>query len=122
MKNYLILILFITQINIVPAQIDKIYSSLSENKKVELKSNAKGCLSLTMKEMNQSYSTNCEKPINFTINSLKLNDDRIDVSLTMHYFGNTKLVGFIEIKDNLLILSYGESSSSQQQVDKYILN
>jgi hypothetical protein len=39
----------------------------------------------------------------------------------MHYYGDMKLVGFLEIKDNVLVLTYGESATSQQQVDKYIL-
>jgi hypothetical protein len=39
----------------------------------------------------------------------------------MHYYGDMKLVGFLEIKDNVLVLTYGESSTSQQQVDKYKL-
>jgi hypothetical protein len=52
---------------------------------------------------------------------MALKGNRIEMSLTMHYYGDIKLVGFLEIKENILILSYGESSSGEQQVDKYKL-
>ena len=124
MKNTLVLILmlFISKICISQIQINEIYNSLQNNKILSYRSATKGCLEINKSSIKQSYDSGCEKPLNFTINSMTLKGNRIEIGLKMHYYGDTKLIGFIELKDNLLILSYGESTSSEQQVDKYQLN
>ena len=114
--------LFISKICISQIQINEIYNSLQNNKILSYRSATKGCLEINKSSIKQSYDSGCEKPLNFTINSMTLKGKRIEIGLTMHYYGDTKLIGFIELKDNLLILSYGESTSSEQQVDKYQLN
>ena len=104
------------------AQISEIFKNLNDGKELLFSGVNKGCLTITKNSMKQSYSDNCVKPIDFTINNMSLKDNKIQISLTMHYFGSDrKLVGFLEIKDNLLVLSYGDSSASEQQVDKYKL-
>jgi hypothetical protein len=70
--------------------------------------------------MKQSYSLNCEKPLDFTIKSMKLNGSKIELNLVMHYYGDLSLFGVIEIKDKQLILSYGETMSNRNQIDKYM--
>jgi hypothetical protein len=124
MKNTLVLILmlFISKICISQIQINEIYNGLQNNKVFSYKSATEGCLEINKSSIKQSYDSGCEKPLNFTINSMSLKGKRLEITLTMHYYGDTKLIGFLEIKDNLLILSYGESISSEQQVDKYKLN
>lgn len=118
----LILLFFILQTNFAQSEINKIFSSITNNQILKYNSNSKGCLTISLKEINQSYSDGCVKPINFTVSSIKLNNNRIDISLVMHFYGDQNLVGFIEIKDDLLVLSYGKSNNSQQQIDKYKLN
>ena len=118
----LIILFFTVQTNFAQSEIDKIFSSVTNNEVLKYNSNSKGCLSISLKEINQSYSDGCINPINFTVSSFKLNNNRIDISLTMHFYGDQDLVGYIVIKDDLLVLSYGKSNNSQQQVDKYKLN
>ena len=108
-------------IGLANAQITEIFKNLNDGKELLYSGMNKGCLTITKNSMKQSYSDNCVKPIDFTINNMILKDNKIQISLIMHYYGDVKLVGFLEIKDNLLVLSYGESSSSEQQVDKYKL-
>jgi len=103
------------------AQIAEINQNLTAGKELIYSAVNKGCLTITKNNIKQSYSENCAKPIDFTINNMALKGNRIEMSLTMHYYGNLKLVGFLEVKENILILSYGESSSGEQQVDKYKL-
>ena len=103
------------------AQISEIFNNLNSGEELVFYSTNKGCLTISKNNFKQSYSEGCAKPINFTINNINLKDNRINISMTMHYYGDMKLVGFLEIKDNVLVLTYGESATSQQQVDKYIL-
>lgn len=121
MKKVLILISFMMILNIANTQISEIYKGLNNGSEFIYKSLDKGCLSINKSSLKQSYSLNCEKPIEFTIHSMEFKNNRIELNLTMHYFGDRKLVGFIEIKDNIITLSYGDSSTSRQQVDLYKL-
>jgi len=121
MKKLLILATMLFTIGLANAQITEIFKNLNDGKELLYSGMNKGCLTITKNSMKQSYSDNCVKPIDFTINNMILKDNKIQISLIMHYYGDVKLVGFLEIKDNLLVLSYGESSSSEQQVDKYKL-
>jgi len=121
MKKLLILATMLFTIGLANAQITEIFKNLNDGKELLYSGMNKGCLTITKNSMKQSYSDNCIKPIDFTINNMILKDNKIQISLIMHYYGDVKLVGFLEIKDNLLVLSYGESSSSEQQVDKYKL-
>ena len=121
MKNLLILATMLLTFGVSNAQTSEIFKNLNDGKELLYSGVNKGCLTITKNSMKQSYSDNCVKPIDFTINNISLKDNKIQISLTMHYFGDRKLVGFLEIKDNLLVLSYGDSSASEQQVDKYQL-
>ena len=121
MKNLLILATMLLTFGFANAQISEIFKNLNDGKELLYSGVNKGCLTLTKNSMKQSYSDNCVKPIDFTINNMLQKDNKIQISLTMHYYGDVKLVGFLEIKDNLLVISYGKSSSSEQQVDKYKL-
>jgi hypothetical protein len=123
MKNTLLLtvILFIAGVCNSQILISDIYNELKNNKDLNYNGIKEGCLAINKSSIKQSYRSNCEKPLDLTINSMILKGKQIELALTMHYYGDTKLIGFIEIKDNLLILSYGESMTSEQQVDKYKL-
>lgn len=121
MKKVLILFSFMMILNIANTQISEIYKGLNNGSEFTYKSLEKGCLTINKSSLKQSYSLNCEKPIEFTVHTMEFKNNRIELNLTMHYFGDRKLVGFIEIKDNIITLSYGDSSASRQQVDKYKL-
>lgn len=106
------------------AQTSEIFKNLNDDKELFYPSVREGCLTITKNSIKESYSDNCVKPIDFTIHNMSLKDNKIRLSLTMHYFGDTKLVGFLEIKDNLLVLSYGDSEDDfedWQSVGKYKL-
>jgi hypothetical protein len=121
MKNLLIIATILLTFGFANAQISDIFKNLNDGKELLYSGVNKGCITITKNSMKQSYSDNCVTPIDFTINNISLKDNKIQISLTMHYYGDLKLVGFLEIKDNLLVLSYGKSSASEQQVDKYKL-
>ena len=121
MKNLLILVSMLLTFGVSNAQTSEIFKNLNDDKELLYPSVNQGCLTITKNSIKQSYSDNCVKPLDFTIHNMSLKDNKIHISLTMHYFGDSKLVGFLEIKDNLLVLSYGDSSTSRQQVDKYKL-
>jgi hypothetical protein len=121
MKKFLLMATMLLIFGVGHAQISEIFNSLNSGEELVFYSTNKGCLTISKNNFKQSYSEGCAKPINFTINNINLKDNRINISMTMHYYGDMKLVGFLEIKDNVLVLTYGESATSQQQVDKYIL-
>ncbi len=74
MKNTLVLILmlFISKICISQIQINEIYNGLQNNKVFSYKSATEGCLEINKSSIKQSYDSGCEKPLNFTINSMSL--------------------------------------------------
>jgi hypothetical protein len=121
MKNLLILATMLFTFGLANAQITEIFNNLKDGKELLYTAVNEGCLTIKKNSMKQSYSDNCAKPIDFTVNNLSLIDNTIVISLIMHYYGEVKLVGVLKIKDNELVLSYGESSESEQQVDKYKL-
>jgi hypothetical protein len=121
MKNLLILATMLFTFGLANAQITEIFNNLKDGKELLYTAVNEGCLTITKSSMKQSYSDNCAKPIDFTVNNISLIDNTIVISLIMHYYGEVKLVGVLKIKDNELVLSYGESSESEQQVDKYKL-
>lgn len=119
-KNILILaMLFI--LGGVNAQISEIFKDINNGKELVFPSEKKGCLTISKLNFKQSYSENCINPIDFTIHTINLKDNRIQLSMTMHYFGDIKLSGFLEYKDNLLVLTYSDSPSGHKQIDKYKL-
>lgn len=122
MKNLLILATMLFAFGLANAQITEIFNNLKDGKELLYTAVNEGCLTITKSSMKQSYSDNCAKPIDFTVNNISLKDNTILISMTMHYYGDLKLVGVLKTKDNELVLSYGESSESEQQVDKYKLN
>jgi hypothetical protein len=119
-KNILILVMLFI-LGGVNAQISEIFNDINNGKELVFASDKKGCLTISKLNFKQSYSENCAKPIDFTIHNIYLKDNRIELSMTMHYFGETKLSGFLEFKDNLLVLTYSDSPTGQKQVDKYKL-
>jgi hypothetical protein len=119
MKKLMIVATMLFAFGTLNAQISEVFNNLNEGKELLYTATNKGCLTITKKSFKQSYSDNCDKPIDFTINNMALKDNRIQMRMTMHFYGDVKLVGFMEIKDNVLVLSYGESPTSEQQVDKY---
>lgn len=121
MKKFLLTGIMLVVFGTLNAQINEINKNLIDGKEIIYTAVSKGCLTITKNNIKQSYSDNCAKPIDITINNMALKGNRIEMSLTMHYYGDVKLVGFLEVKDNYLVLSYGESLSSEQQVDKYKL-
>jgi len=121
MKKKFLMAMMLLAFGALNAQISEIHNKLIEGKELLYPAMDKGCLTITKESFKQSYSDNCAKPLDFTINNMLLKDNKIQMSMTMHYYGDTNLVGFLEIKDNVLVLSYGESASGQQQVDKYKL-
>lgn len=121
MKNLLILAIMLLMFKVGNTQISEIYNSINSGKELVYSATNEGCLTISKNNIKQSYSEGCAKPIDFTITSINLKNNRINISMTMHYYGDVKLVGFLEIKDNCLVLSYGKSSTSEQQVDKYKL-
>ena len=121
MKKLLILVPMLITFGVASSQISDIYNGLNNGKEFLYASEKVGCLTLNKSSFKQSYYADCKKTLDFTINTMELKSNRIYIDVTMHYYSDTKLVGFIEIKDNLLVITYGESWTSQQQVDKYKL-
>lgn len=121
MKKFLLTGIMLLVIGTLNAQIAEINKNLTEGKTLTYSAVKQGCLTITKNNIKQSYSESCDNPIGFTVNSMELKENRIEMSLTMHYFGDLKVVGFLEVKDNYLVISYGKSSVSEQQVDKYKL-
>jgi hypothetical protein len=120
MKHIFFISLLFFAIN-AKSQIKEIFEDLNKGEELVYSSVKTGCLTLTKSSIKQSYSDNCAKPISFTINNLVLQGNRIQLRITMHYYGDMELVGFLEVKDGLLIFSYGKTANSEQQVDKYKL-
>ena len=121
MKKLMIVATMLFAFGSLNAQISEVFNNLNDGKELLYTAVNEGCLTITKSSMKQSYSDNCAKPIDFTVNNISLIDNTIVISLIMHYYGEVKLVGVLKIKDNELVLSYGESSESEQQVDKYKL-
>ena len=121
MKKFLLTGIMLLVIGTLNAQIAEINKNLTEGKTLTYSAVKQGCLTITKNNIKQSYSESCDNPISFTVNSMELKENRIEMSLTMHYFGDLMVVGFLEVKDNYLVISYGKSSVSEQQVDKYKL-
>ena len=121
MKKVILILTLLLMFGGVNAQISEIFNDINNGKELVFPSDKKGCLTISKLNFKQSYSENCVKPFDFTIHTINLKDNRIQLNMTMHYFGDTKLSGFLEYKDNLLVLTYSDSPSGRKQIDKYKL-
>jgi hypothetical protein len=121
MKNLIFIAILSMNFSVINGQVNEIYTVLNSGKELLYKNESKGCLTLNKSNMKQSYSLNCEKPMDFTIKTMKINGSKIELSMVLHYYGDVNLYGTIEVLGGILVLSYGESMNNRNQVDKYKL-
>ena len=120
MKKVILILTLLLIFGGVNAQISQIYNDINNGKELVFISDKKACLTISKLNYKQSYSENCANPIDFTIHTIYLKDNQIQLSATMHYFGDTKLSGYLECKENVLFFTY-YSPKGTKSVEKYSL-